>query len=92
MTDKQLQNILDAFNRNDNDIELKTEKYRVVSDHNILAVSFLINDEFIIYRAKGENEKITVSKGLDVEDLLSEIELKKPPETAKLKDNDYEKS
>ena len=75
MTDEQLQIILDAFTLNGNDFELSTESFHIVSDHNFFRVSFFINDKFLIYRTKGENEKIQVDKRLDIEKLLNEIKI-----------------
>jgi len=74
MNDKQLQLILDAFVKNKNEFILETKNFRIVSDHTLFRVNFLVNDEFIIHRIKGSNEDITVSSKLDINKMMSEIE------------------
>ena len=73
MNDEQLQLILDSFAKNNNEFVLETENFRIVSDHTLFRVSFLVNDEFVICRTKGENEDIMVSPNLDISKMMFEI-------------------
>lgn len=73
MNDEQLELIIKAFKLNGNDFELNTKSFSIKSDHNLFSISFLVNNDFYIYRNKGEKEDIHVNKMIDINKLIEEI-------------------
>ena len=73
MNDEQLSLILEAFKVNNNEFELNTSSFRIISDHTLFVTSFIINDNFIITRDNGVDKRIVISKELNVGSLLEEV-------------------
>jgi hypothetical protein len=73
MNDEDLELIIKAFQLNGNEFELSTSSFHIVSDHNLFRICFEVNNKFLIYRTKGNREKIQIDKRLDVAKLMNEI-------------------